>query len=109
MYVLVVAISGGYVVATSVVAKSAPSSLTVSSYQMAETCVPNMMEVKRAKRSPSKMRKRRRTMVAGGEKARHSCHSLPRHDRKWLIARNSACTDISAMYICNIQQTIDLI
>ena len=65
---------------------------------MAETWVPNMMEVKRAKRSPSKMRKRRNTMVAGGEKERHSCHSLPRHERKWLMARNRAWMDMSAMY-----------
>ena len=65
---------------------------------MAETCVPNMIEVKSAKRSPSKMRKRRKTMVAGGEKERHSCHSLPRHERKWLMARNSAWIDMRAMY-----------
>ena len=64
---------------------------------MAEIWVPNMMEVKRAKRSPSKMRKSKKTMVAGGEKAGHSCHSLPRQWMKWLMARNSAWKDIDAM------------
>ena len=46
----------------------------------------------------SKMRKRRKTMVAGGEKERHSCQSWPRQERKWLMARNRAWMDMSAMY-----------
>jgi hypothetical protein len=37
-----------------------------------------MMEVKRAKRSPSKSRNRRKMMVAGGEKAGQLCHSVLR-------------------------------
>ena len=52
--------------------------LTVSSYQMADTWVPNMMEVKREKRRPSKRRKRMKMMVAGGEKAEQVCHSVLR-------------------------------
>ncbi len=64
---------------------------------MAETCVPNMMAVKRAKRSPSKMRKRSRMMVAGGEKAGQDFHSDPRQYRKWLMAMNRAWMDIVAM------------
>ncbi len=72
-------------------------SMPVSSYQMALTWVPNMMAVKRAKRRPSKMRKRSRMMVAGGEKAWHVFHSEPRQYRKWLMARNSAWNDIDAM------------
>jgi hypothetical protein len=46
---------------------------------MAETCVPNMIEVKREKRSPSNKRKRRKMIVAGGEKAGQLCHSVERH------------------------------
>ena len=48
------------------------SSLTVSSVQMEWTCVPNMTEVKRRKRRPSKQRRMRKMTVAGGEKLLHS-------------------------------------
>ncbi len=81
----------------STVSKESVFALTVSSYQMAETCVPNMIAVKRAKRRPSKTRKMRRMMVAGGEKAGQERHSEPRQWRKWLTARNSAWMDMVAM------------
>ena len=71
--------------------------LTVSSYQMADTWVPNMIAVKRAKRSPSKTKKSRKTMVAGGEKVGHVFHSLPKQPRKWVIAKNRAWNDMAAM------------
>jgi hypothetical protein len=41
-------------------------SIPVSSYQIAETCVPNMMEVNKANKRPSNRRKRIKTTVAGG-------------------------------------------
>jgi hypothetical protein len=45
---------------------------------MAETWVPNMIAVKREKRRPSKRRKSRKMIVAGGEKAGQLCHSVLR-------------------------------
>ena len=45
---------------------------------MAEIWVPNMIDVKRANRSPSKSRNRMKMMVAGGEKAGQPCHSVLR-------------------------------
>ena len=41
--------------------------LTVSSEQMADTWVPHMMAVKIPKSRASKMRKMRKTVVAGGD------------------------------------------
>lgn len=50
--------------------------LTVSSFQMALTCVKNITAVKMAKSRLSKTRKSKRTTVAGGENEEHSRHSL---------------------------------
>jgi len=41
-------------------------SIPVSSYQIAETCVPNMMDVNKANKRPSNRRKSMKTTVAGG-------------------------------------------
>lgn len=57
--------------------------LTVSSFQMALTCVKNMTAVKMAKRRLSKMRKSKRTTVAGGEKEEHCRHSLLTQITNW--------------------------
>ncbi len=65
-------------------------SMAVSSYQMADTWVPNMMEVKSEKSRPSNIKKSRNIIVAGGLKAEQACHSEPRHPMKWLMARNKA-------------------
>ena len=64
---------------------------------MADTCVPNMIAVNSANRRPSKTRKRRNTMVAGGEKVGHVFHSLARQPRKWVMARKRAWNDMDAM------------
>ncbi len=53
---------------------------------MADTWVPNMMEVKREKSSPSKTRNISRIMVAGAEKVWQVFHSEPRQYMKWLNA-----------------------
>ena len=64
--------------------------LTVSSYQMAEIWVPNMIDVKRANRSPSKSRNRMKMMVAGGEKAGQPCHSVLRQPICFLMKNHSS-------------------
>lgn len=56
-----------------------------------------MIEVNRAKRSPSNIRKSRKIMVAGGEYAGQAWNSLVMHVMQWLIARKSAWNDIEAM------------
>merc|ERR1719348_1688991 len=60
-------------------------SMPVSSFQMAETWVPNMMEVNNAKRRPSKRRKRIKTTVAGGEKTVQVFQSPWMQVMKWLM------------------------
>lgn len=59
------------------------SLLTVSSFQMALTCVKNMTAVKMAKSKLSKIRNRSSTTVAGGEKEEHSRHSLLTQIMNW--------------------------
>lgn len=54
-------------------------SMPVSSLKMALSCVPSIMTVNTANRSASKIRKRSRTTVAGGEKVEHSFHSCLMH------------------------------
>lgn len=74
--------------------------LTVSSFQMAESCEKNMTAVKMANRRLSNMRKSSRTTVAGGETLEHWRHSLPTHTTKWYPPSARPCTDNSAMYSC---------
>ena len=49
---------------------------TVSSFQMACSCVPSIIVVKMAKRRASKLRNKRRITVAGGLYDEHSFHSV---------------------------------
>ena len=77
------------------------ASMPVSSYQMADTCVPNIMDVNSANNNPSNIKKSRKIIVAGGEKAGHSFQSLPMHPMKWFIARKRAWNDMKAIYNVN--------
>jgi hypothetical protein len=57
---------------------------------MADTWVPNITEVKRAKRRPSKIRNKTKMIVAGGLNEAHVCHSAFKHPIKNEIARKRA-------------------
>ena len=61
--------------------------LTVSSEQMADTWVPHMMAVKIPKSRASKMRKMRKTVVAGGDTPEQAEMYLNYKREKWHIKR----------------------
>lgn len=71
--------------------------LTVSSFQIADICVPSMISVNTANSIASNVRNSSRMTVAGGENAEHCFHSCLMHCANWLTARNMACTEIMAM------------
>lgn len=61
--------------------------LTVSSEQMADTWVPHMMAVKIPKSRASKMRKMRKTVVAGGDTPEQAEMNLNHKREKWHIKK----------------------
>lgn len=65
-------------------------SMPVSSFHIAVSWVPNIIIVKTAKSSASKMRNKSSTTVAGGENVEHSFHSCLMHIANWLTQRNKA-------------------
>lgn len=64
--------------------------ITVSSFQMALICVPNIIKVKMENNKASKIKNRSSTTVAGGEKVEHSRHSCLIQDINCFTARTIA-------------------
>ena len=70
---------------------------TVSSFQIACNCVPNITTVKMANRRASKAKKSNNTTVAGGLNVEHSFHSCLTHVANCCIHKNKECNDIPAI------------
>ena len=63
---------------------------TVSSFQIAFNCVPNIIIVKTENSNASNIKNNSRITVAGGEYDEHSLHSCLMHIANWLTDRNMA-------------------
>lgn len=70
---------------------------TVSSFQIACSCVPNITAVKMANKRASNAKNNNNTTVAGGLNVEHSRHSCLTHVVNCCIHRNKDCNDMPAI------------
>lgn len=77
--------------------QSFTTNFTVSSFHMADNCVPSIIIVNTAKSKASKVRKSNKITVAGGENVEQIFHSCLMHWANWFTVKNIAWIEIIAM------------